>query len=172
MEGYQGSKPRNTQTSPNLIATSKVGWRGDQMHGLQNFKALCYLGKLKKDGGDSEILCIQWFQVYLGNKRGDLYQNFARAFTFLVRHYRVRCVWLCCRVGGFETFFCWIYQLSPISRILKLLMNTLTPRNLTNVPPKKGPSRKETSLPSIHFQERTISFGEGRKFGSKKSTNT
>ena len=46
--------PRNTQKSRNNTS-SKVGWRGDQMHGLQNFKALCYLGFAQKWLFDSEI---------------------------------------------------------------------------------------------------------------------
>ena len=60
------------------------------------------------------------------------------------------------RIVGFSTF----HSPSPKSKVFK---NTLPE---TNIAPENGPSQTETSIPTIHFQGRTVSFREGNQSGN------
>ena len=62
----------------------------------------------------------------------------------------------------------WVGISSPISKEisnrthgLRTLKNPVSTLPETNIAPENGPSQKETSIPTIHFQVRTVSFREG-----------
>ena len=59
----------------------------------------------------------------------------------------------------------------PTQETLTSLILTISTRPKTNIAPENRPSQKKSSLPTIHFQVRTVSFREGilaLHFSSKK----